>query len=148
MFYWLSYPFYKTQKTVFVFEKYTFQQCPTIYQQTPFDRFYQLSKFHDQSINQTGSLTRLSSSTSDIFFRNVFRTTFFFHPLPLSWENHSNLLILHITWISSIFIFSVYRMCTWKNVYFLFLCSSVVCSSLVFNFILLLFARWLSPKIA
>ena len=29
-FYWLSYPFYKAQKTVSVFEKWTFQQYPNI----------------------------------------------------------------------------------------------------------------------
>ena len=28
----------------------------TLHQQTPFDRFYQLTTFHDQSINQTGSI--------------------------------------------------------------------------------------------
>ena len=73
-FYWLSYPVYKTQKTVFVSSNRRFSTTlvfadfcwcqqklevlwqQTIHQEIPFYLVYKLTKFHDQNISQTGFL--------------------------------------------------------------------------------------------
>ena len=56
---WRNWPFSKT----LIFADFYWRQQKleglwqqTAYQKTPFDRFYQLTKFHDQSFSQTGSI--------------------------------------------------------------------------------------------
>ena len=56
---WRNWPFSKT----LIFADFCWRQQKleglwqqTAYQKTPFDRFYQLTKFHDQSFSQTGSI--------------------------------------------------------------------------------------------